>query len=76
MAAAAVPPLVARVAVTGSAVAGGAIAGGAIAGVVAELALVLAPWWPVATTAGVALLALQAGGRDPAQRRLRHSVAL
>lgn len=69
MAAGAVPPLVARVAVAGGAVAGSTVAGGAVTGVVTELTLVVAPWWPVAATAepsateaGVTLLALQTGG--------------
>lgn len=72
MAANAVPPLVARVAVARRAVAGGAVAGGAVAGRVAELALVLtrrsvaaAANSASAAVTGIPLLALQAGGGDP-----------
>lgn len=72
MAANAVPPLVARVAVARRAVAGGAVAGGAVAGRVAKLALVLtrrsvaaAANSPSAAVTGIPLLALQAGGGDP-----------
>lgn len=71
MAAEAVPPLVARVAVARRAVAGSAVAGGAVAGGVAKLTLVL-PWRsegaaadsPPASVTRIPLLALQAGRRD------------
>lgn len=74
MAAEAVPPFVAGVAVAGGAIAGGAVARGAVTGGIAELTLTL-PRWPVGAPShsssssspirGVTLLTLQAGGRDP-----------